>query len=302
MRITVWIWLATGLLISARIERAQAQAVAGVDVKTIGRIVGVEPVVKDGAAKVTVPQNDLHVTVDGFRILPPMGLGTWAAFTPAADRVVLTGDVVVTEDEVAPVMKTLVENGLTVTALHKHFVRERPRVLYLHVGGEGTVEELARGVRAVLDRVAEIRGVDPAEAPADSVGSALDVSALAAILGHEGESSRGVYKVTVGRPDVSAEVRGAPLTAFAGFNTWAAFQGTAEEAAVSGDFAMLADEVAPVVESLVGNGIEIVSVHQHMVHEEPRIFFLHYWGRGPALDLARAIRAGLDRTGGAPGS
>lgn len=169
--------------------------------------------------------------------------------------------------------------------------------MYMHISGEGSEEDLARGVRAALDVVARLRGGDPSGAPAVSVPNTIDTAAIADILGHEGEMSRGVYKVTIGHPDVSATARGVPLTSFTGFNTWAAFQGTPETAAVAGDFAMLADEVAPVIESLVASGIEVVSIHQHMVHEEPRIFFLHYWGRGPAGDLARGLRAALDRTG-----
>lgn len=267
------------------------------DIAAIQRIVRIEGTREAGMYKISVPQNDLDLVVDGFAIVPPMGAGTWAAFTPSADGAVLMGDVVVKETEIAPVQRALLENGLTVTALHKHFVREEPRVMYVHIGGVGPEADLARGVRAALDAVAGLRGGDPARAPADSVPNTIDTAAVADILGHEGEMSRGVYKVTIGRPDVSARAHGVSLTSFMGFNTWAAFQGTPEQAAVAGDFAMLAGEVAPVIESLVASGIEVVSVHQHMVHEQPRIFFLHYWGRGSAEDLARGIRVALDRTG-----
>lgn len=277
------------------------ESIGDLDIKVIRRIVGIEGEVKDGAYKVSVPQNDLGVTVDEFRIIPPMGTSTWVAFTPSRDGAVLMGDVVVTEEEVAPVQRALIEHGLTITALHKHFVRENPRVMYMHIGGEGPEEKLAAGIRAVLDVVAGLRGQDPAAAHADLVPNTLDTARLAGILGHAGEMSRGVYKITISRPDVSVSTRRVPVVSFTGFNTWAAFQGTPEEAAVAGDFAMLEEEVGAVVESLVGRGIEIVSLHNHMVHEEPRVVFLHYWGRGAAEDLARAIRAALETQGAVPG-
>lgn len=271
------------------------------DVETIERVVGVEGTKQGGEYKITVPQNDLDVTVDGFKIIPPMGMGSWAVFAPAEEGALVMGDIVVREEEVGPVEQVLIQQGLTATALHKHFLQEEPRVNYMHIGGMGTEEELARGVRAVLDKIAELRGGDPAEAEAQTVENTLDTTQIADILGHSGAMSRGVYKVTIGRPDVALTSHGIPVTTFMGFNTWAAWQGTPENAAVAGDFTMLENEVAPVIEALVENGIEVVAVHNHMVHEEPRIFFLHYWGTGPAEELARGLRAALDQTG-APSS
>ncbi len=273
-----------------------------VDVGAIERVLGTEGEVQDGEFKVTVPQNDLNVMVDGFEIIPPMGMGSWAAFTPAADGAVIMGDVVVREDEVGPVQEVLLDHGLTVTGLHNHFVREAPSVMYMHIGGSGSEEELARGVKAVFDKVVELRGGDPGNAEARQVENTLDTNQIARLLGHEGEMNRGVYKVTIGREDVNLVSRGASVSTFMGFNTWAAWQGTSQNAAVAGDFAMLADEVAPVIEALVNRGIEVVAVHNHMVHEDPRIFFLHYWGTGPAEDLARGLRAALDATGSRPES
>lgn len=272
-------------------------ATGALDVPSIERIVGKEGTEQEGRYKVTVPQNDLDVTVDGFRIIPPMGMGSWVAFAPAADGAVVMGDVVVLEEEVGPVQRVVLEQGLTVTALHNHFVREEPGVMYMHLGGTGSEEDLARGVKTVFEAVAELRGGDPAGAEARAVPNRLDTREIARILGHEGEMSRGVYKVTIGRPDVSLLSHGVPVTTFMGFNTWASFQGSPERAAVAGDFAMLEHEVAPVIEALVEHGIEVVAVHNHMVHEEPRIFFLHYWGVGPAERLTRGLRAALDRTG-----
>jgi hypothetical protein len=125
----------------------------------------------------------------------------------------------------------------------------------------------------------------------------LDTGRIADILGYSGKMNRGVYKVTIGRPDVDLREHGAPVSTFLGFNTWASWQGSPEQAAVAGDFTMLADEVAPVIKALVENDIEVVAMHNHMVHEKPRIFFLHYWGVGPAKKLAKGLRAALDQTG-----
>ncbi len=278
---------------------AQSQPAASdtLNVQLIKQIVGREGTAEGGQYKITVPQNDLGVSVDGFEIIPPMGMGSWIAFTPAAKGAVVMGDVVVREDEIGPVQRVVLEHGLTVTGLHNHFAREEPSVMYMHVGGTGSEEELAHAVKAVFDEVASLRGGDPVAAQARTVPNTLDTDRIARILGHEGEMSRGVYKVTIGRPDVSLRAHGVPVTTFMGFNTWAAWQGTPERAAVAGDFTMLEDEVAPVIEALVESGIEVVAVHNHMVHEEPRIFFLHYWGVGPAERLARGLRAALDQTG-----
>lgn len=248
--------------------------------------------------KITVPQNDLDVVVDGFRIVPPMGMGSWAAFAPtgSGDEMVVMGDVVVRENEIGAVQRALMERGLTVTGLHNHFVREEPDVMYMHIAGRGVRDELREDVEGVLATVARLRGGDPAAAPARSVENALDTAMIARTLGHAGEMSRGVYKVTIGRPDIALRSMDVRVTTEMGFNTWASWQGLPERAAVAGDFVMVADEVAPVIQTLVEHGIEVVAVHNHMVHEEPRVFFLHYWGTGSAEALARGLRAALDRT------
>lgn len=268
-----------------------------IDISMIDQIIGITGTQKGEEYKITVPQNDLNVQVDGFQIIPPMGMGTWAAFSPIKGGVMVMGDIVVQENEIAPVQQVLIRHGLTVTALHNHFVREKPSIMYMHIGGMGTEEELARAVRAVFDKIAELRGGDPSNAPAKDVKNTVNMARIAKILGHSGQIGRGVYKVTIGRPDVTLTSHDAQVSTFMGFNTWAAWQGSPEHAAVAGDFAMLEKEVAPVIEALVKHGIEVVAVHNHMVHEQPRIFFLHYWGVGPAEKLAHGLRAALNRTG-----
>jgi hypothetical protein len=267
------------------------------DVKKIEEILSMKGTEKNGEYKVTVPQNDLNVVVDSFKIIPPMGLGSWAVFTSSADGAMVMGDIIITETDLKPVQAEVINQGLTVTAIHNHFVRDKPHVMYMHIGGMGTEEKLAQSVKAVFEKVKEVRGHNPAEGSKDDVQNTLDTQSLDNILGSKGEMSRGVFKHTIARPDVDLKDHSASISSFAGFNTWAAWQGTANHAAVAGDFAMLENEVAPVIKALVENGIEVVAVHNHMVHEEPRIFFLHYWGVGSAKKLANGLKVALDQTG-----
>lgn len=267
------------------------------DIQKIEQVTGMKGTVKNGEYKITIPQNDLHIIVDGFKIIPPMGLGTWIAFTPCGDSVMMMGDIILSENDIAPVQQEVIRQGLSITAIHNHFVRNRPNVMYMHIDGFGNAGTLAANAKAILDKVSQVRGADPKAAKGDSVVNTLNIPMLDSLLGHKGEMSKGVYKYTIGRPDVMLREHGVPISTFMGFNTWAAWQGTPDKAAVAGDFTMLMDEVQPVIKTLIENGIEVVAVHNHMVHEEPKIFFLHYWGVGPAEKLARGLKAALDKTG-----
>jgi len=266
------------------------------DIQKIEAVTGMKGVAKNGEYKITVPQNDLNVVVDGFKIIPPMGLGSWAAFTPCSDSVMAMGDIIVTETDLAPVQQEVIRQGFTITAIHNHFVRNHPNVMYMHIDGRGKVEKVAAGAKAIFDKVKEVRSKDPKEGKADSVQNTINIARLDSIIGHKGELAKGVYKYTIGRPDVALQEHGIPVSSFMGFNTWAAWQGTDEKAAVAGDFTMLENEVEPVIKALIENGIEVVAVHNHMVHEQPRIFFLHYWGVGPAEKLAKGFSAALNQT------
>ena len=267
------------------------------DIATIEQVTGMKGVAKNGEYKITVPQNDLNVVVDGFKIIPPMGLGSWAAFTPCADSAMVMGDIILTETDLAPVQQEVIKQGFAITAIHNHFVRNHPNVMYMHIDGKGRAAQLSASVKAIFDRVTTSRGKDPKAGKPDSVINTISTAMLDSIIGHKGEPAKGVYKYTIGRPDVTLLEHGIPVSSFMGFNTWAAWQGTPEKAAVAGDFAMLENEVEPVIKTLVENGIEVVAVHNHMVHAHPHIFFLHYWGVGPAEKLARAFKAALDKTG-----
>jgi hypothetical protein len=275
---------------------AQKEKAQALDTTAIEKITGVKGKSNKGEYKITIPQNDLSVEVDGFKIIPPMGLGTWIAFTPSKEGAMIMGDIILTETDLKPVQQEVIKQGLTISAIHNHFVRNHPNIMYMHIGGSGKTEDMAQKAKGVLDKITESRGHDPAAGPVADVPYTIDSKKLDDILGYKGEMSKGVYKYTIGRPDVTLKEHGVIITTFFGFNTWAAFQGSPDHAAVAGDFTMLEDEVAPVIKALVENGIEIVAVHNHMVHEQPRIFFLHYWGVGNAEQLAKGLKAALSQT------
>ncbi|HEX5111433.1 MAG TPA: DUF1259 domain-containing protein [Saprospiraceae bacterium] len=288
------ILLAT-LIVSGLDIFAQKQTL---DTTAIERIIGIKGQSNNGEYKVTVPQNDLSVEADGFKIIPAMGLGTWIAFTPMNEGVMIMGDIVLTETDLKAVQHEVIKQGLTITAIHNHFVRNHPNILYMHIGGSGSTEQMAQKAKAVLDKISSLRGGDPSKGTASSeaVQNSLDTKKLDEIIGAKATMSKGVYKYTIGRPDVHLTEHGVNVSTFMGFNTWAAFQGTPDHAAVAGDFTMTENEVAPVIKALIEHGIEVVAVHNHMVHEQPRIFFLHYWGIGNAEELAKGLRAPLDQT------
>jgi len=269
------------------------------DTLVIEKLMGMKGKSNNGEYKITIPQNDLDVMVDGFKIIPAMGLGTWVAFTPTKDGAMVMGDIVLTETDLGPVQKEIIHQGLTSTAIHNHFIRNHPNIIYMHIGGSGKTEVMAQKAKAVLDKVKELRGGDPSKGTASNepVQNTLDTKRLDEILGYKAEMSKGVYKYTIGRADVKLTEHGVPVSTFLGFNTWAAWQGTPDKAAVAGDFTMLENEVEPVLKALIENGIEVVALHNHMVHEQPRIYFLHYWGVGNAEQLAKGLRAALDQTG-----
>ena len=276
---------------------AQQNIYPALDTAAIARLTGIKGVFNNGEYKITVPQNDLKVTVDSFSIIPAMGLGTWVGFTPSKEGAMVMGDIVLTENDLKAVQQEVIRQGLTITAIHNHFVRNHPNVLYMHIGGAGPVEVISMKIKAILDQVKLSRGHNPAEATVQPVPNTIDTARLNAILGYQGEMNKGVYKYTIGRPDVKLMEHGTRVTTFMGFNTWAAWQGSEEKAAVAGDFTMLENEVEGVIQALIRNNIEVVAVHNHMVHEQPRIYFLHYWGVGKAGQLALGLKEALGHTG-----
>src|SRR5438445_1394313 len=288
-------------ILAAIFAATGTSALAALDTAKIDNLTGLKGKLneKEGVYKVTFPRDDVKVVVDGWTMPPFMGLGTWAAFTKGVHtEAMVMGDTVLFEDEVNAAMSAALDNGLSVTALHNHFFFDQPKVYFMHIEGEGAVDKLAGAVRKMYDTIKAIRGPDPKPAesfaaigkPALPEKSSITPAPLNEIFGMQGESKDGMVKFTIGRP---AKMHGVEIDKDMGVNTWAAFAGTDDNAIVDGDFAVTEDELQPVLKSLLKNKINIVAIHQHMTHEEPRIMFFHYWGRGPAKDLANAVKGGF---------
>ena len=271
---------------------------AALDTNQIEKITGLKGVwsAAEGVFKVTVPRNDVKIVVDGWTMPPFMGLGTWAAFTQSKmGGAMVMGDTVLFQDEVNPVMSAALDNGLAVTALHNHFFYDEPKVYFMHIGGEGSADKLAAAVRKVWDMIKEIRAANPQ--PTTTFGStplpaasSITGKTIEDVLGVKGQANNGMFKVVIGR---TAKMMDTEVGKEMGVNTWAAFAGADDNAVVDGDFAVLEDELQPVLKSLRHDGINIVAIHSHMTHENPRILFLHYWGRGKTADLAKALKTAL---------
>lgn len=254
---------------------------------------------KDNVLKVNIPRSDLKITVDGIATPTPFGFGGWVAFTPGDHGMdVMMGDLVLTESEVNPVMSAVLENGLDVTALHNHFFYDSPRMFYMHVHGHGTTADLAKKIQPALALIG--KGAAAATTPGRAIEGKMDTAAIARIIGTAGEQNGAVYKITLGRSDLTMKEMGATVNARMGLNTWAAFYGTDSEAVVAGDVAMLASEVTPVLTALRSRGIDIVAIHHHMTGTAPEVFFLHYWGKGPAASLATGVKSAIDLLGKKP--
>jgi hypothetical protein len=263
------------------------------NVEVIAKITGLQPEVKNGVAKVSLPRTDLSVVADGVKMTPFQGLTSWAAFEQAGDKTMVMGDLTLTENQVNPTMSAALENGLEVTALHNHFFYERPRIFFMHIGGMGTTEELATGVRKALD-AAKAAGSARSEGfggPKLPEKNAIDAQPLEAILGQAAQAKDGMVKFVFAK---KTSMHGVDAGAAMGVNTWAAFAGSQSAAVVDGDFAMLEAELQGVLKSLRHANLNIVAIHNHMTHEEPRIMFLHFWGKGPADELARGVKTALD--------
>jgi hypothetical protein len=254
---------------------------------------------KDNVLKVNIPRNDVKVTVAGVATPTPFGFGGWVAMTKGdGGHQVLMGDLVLLQDEVNPVMSALLDNGLDVTALHNHFFWDEPRMFYMHVHGHGTAAELARKLKPAIDLIGKSSaGSTPTPPAAAAPSNALNTARLVDIVGSPGEQTGAVYKFTLPRTDLKVVEMGAPINARMGLNTWAAFTGSNEKAAIAGDVAMLESEVTPVLKVLRQNGLDVVAIHHHMTNDRPMIIFLHYWGTGPADKLAAGFKAAVNELG-----
>ena len=283
----------TMLLAIALLTLPAAAAKTALDTARIEQVTGLKGKwnEKEGVFKLEMPRSDLAVTAAGTKMIPPLGLTAWAAFTKAGGHTVVMGDMVLTEDQVNPAMSAALDNGLQVTALHNHFFWEQPRVMFMHIGGMGDEAKLAAGVAKVFETMKQ--KFDVPSANIDPAGSTLDPKKIDAVLGKSGESNKGVYKLTFGR---EVKMAGHAMGNAMGVNTWAAFAGSDDQAIVDGDFAMLESELQGVLKALRKAGINIVAIHQHMTGETPRMLFLHYWGFGRTEDLARGLKNALGQT------
>lgn len=277
------------------------------DYQEVLTILGKKGDYKDHVLKVNIPRNDLKVTVAGVATPTSFGFGGWVAMTKGAnDMDVAMGDLVLLEDEVNPVMSALLDHGLEVTALHNHFFWDNPRIFYMHVHGHGKAAELAQQLKPALDLIGHTAAKQPTELtatgrtsgkPVEVVEGRLGVEQLESTIGHKADRMGPVTKFTIGRDDLKLREMGALINTRMGLNTWAAFVGTDENAAIAGDIAMLESEVNPVLKALRSHNLDVVAIHHHMFGTQPQIIFLHYWGTGPAAQLADGFKAALNELG-----
>jgi len=255
---------------------------------------------KEGIFKVTNPRNDVSISVDGFVMPPFMGLTSWAAFSDEGNsKAMVMGDLVLFQDEVNPVMSALLANGLQVTALHNHFFYDDPKVFFMHITADDSLTILAKGVGKAFETIKDIRKSHPKislgfESQKISSPSNISAKSIEEIFGVQSDKKDGMVKVSIGRN--TRMPCGCEAGNGMGVNTWAAFAGTDEHALVDGDFAVKEEELQNVLISLRKSGINIVAIHSHMIQEQPRILFLHYWGKGKALELAKAVKTALSFT------
>ncbi|MDG3439155.1 DUF1259 domain-containing protein [Nitrospirillum amazonense] len=257
--------------------------------QALGKAVAVQP---DGVYKVGLPRTDLAVTLDGVAIKPTLALGSWLAFKETAQgQAMVMGDLVLTQDEVNPVAKELEDGGIQITALHNHLLRAQPATLYMHVDGHGDAVKLATVLHDALAK-SKTPLAAPAAAPAPAAID-LDTAALDKALGYTGKVNGGVYQVTIPRAE-AAKAGGMEIPPSMGAGIAINFQPTgAGKAAITGDFVLIASEVNPVIKALRDNGIEITALHNHMLDDEPRLFFMHFWANDDAVKLARGLHDAL---------
>jgi hypothetical protein len=268
----------------------------GVDWGQIDEILGRKPVVTEDVHRYGFPRTDLTVILDGVTIKPALALGGWVAFKRAHDGAMAMGDLVLLETEINPVMLKMIAGGLQITAIHNHLIRANPATFYMHVAGHGDPAKLATVLHDALAESKTPLQATPSPNPPPSVD--LDTAQLDQIIGAKGKTNGGVYQFSVPRRDPISEggmtlTPAGPMGVAIGIN----FQPTGDgKAAITGDFVMTGDEVNPVVAALRSHGIDITALHSHMLEEQPRLFFMHFWANDDAIKLAKGLRAALDKT------
>jgi hypothetical protein len=245
-----------------------------------------------GVHKYGLPRSDLSVTADGVAIKPTLALGSWVAFQPAGDGAMFMGDLVLTDTEISPVMKRLVDDGIEITAIHNHLIRTSIPVLYMHVGGHGDPVKLATSLHSALalskTPLSQPAGVTPPPAPD------LDTASIEKTLGFKGAANGGVYQFSIPRAEAISE-SGMTIPPSMGTAIAINFQPTGGgKAAITGDFVLLGGEVNPIVKTLRQHGIEVTALHSHMIDDSPHLFFMHFWANDEVQKLAQGLRAALD--------
>jgi len=266
-----------------------------IDWQKVDDTLGRKPAVAGDVRRYGFPRSDFKVRLDGVKIKPALALGGWLAFKPMGSQAMVMGDLVVLETEVRPVMMKMIQGGLEITAVHNHLLRARPATFYMHVVGQGDPVKLARAIHDALAMSKTPLKASPAAAPP---AVALDTAQLDQIIGVKGQNNGGVYAFAVPRRDAIKQggMEMTPAGAM-GVAQGINFQPTGSgKAAIAGDFALTGNEVNPVIKALLSNGIEVTAIHSHMLDEQPRLFFLHFWANDDALRLAKGIRAALDKT------
>lgn len=276
------------------------QQPAATDWKPVEQALGKAGAVQPGDVyKVSLPRTDLQVSVGGAQIKAPLALGSWVAFKKTGNLTMVMGDLVLTEDEVTPVLTKLQESGVEQTALHNHVLHESPRVMYMHISAMGDAVKIAKAIHDAL-----ALSKTPFAAPAagnQTQDSGIDTKQLDQIIGQSGKLNGGVYQFGVQRAEkiMDNDVEVPPAMGVAHAINFQPEGGG--KAALTGDFVLIASEVNPVIRALRDNGIEVTALHSHMLVESPRLFFMHFWANDSALKLARGIRAALDKTNAAKG-
>ena len=290
-----------GLSACASSQGSQSQSSSSsstIDWDQVGQAVGKQgTLMKGDVYRIDLPRSDLNVTSQGVQIKPALALGSYTAFKDMGDgNAMVMGDLVLTEDEYNKVISKLQEGGIGQTAVHKHLLQESPAIWWTHIHGTGDPVAMAKSIRSALD----LTGTPLTQSSSsESTDMGFDTSQLDQIIGHTGTTQGGVYKYSIGRADSVTE-DGMELPAAMGVSTALNFQPTGEgKAAINGDFAMTQDEVEPVIQALRDNDIQVVTLHNHMLNEEPRIFFMHFWANDDAQKLAQGLRAALDKTNSA---
>src|SRR5689334_332380 len=285
------------VLVAPFMTAAHAQDQAkNIDWQKVDETLGREAAVSGDVHRYGFPRSDLSVTLDGLTIKPGLALGGWVAFKPTHGGAMAMGDLVLLETEINPVMAKMIAGGLAITAVHNHLLRANPATFYMHVAGHGDPAKLAAAIREAL---AESKTPMTAAAPASPPPAVdLDTAQLDQIIGVKGQNNGGIYQFGVPRRDAISE-DGMALSPVGplGVATGIGFQPTGGgKAAITGDFVLTADEVNPVIAALRAHGIEVTALHSHMLDEQPRLFFMHFWAHDDAIQLARGLRAALDKT------